>query len=137
MFKKIINPKQELEYRQDGIDNKYLINEGSRAIGLFAMTKDQQVPAQLSMQDICFYVIEGALQINAEEKTFLLEEGNLLLIPKSCAYTLKVIENVKILTVRLWITVCFFINFFTHVYAKLGKQIREDKAYIEAYKRKQ
>ena len=54
MFKKIINPKQELEYRQDGIDNKYLINEGSRAIGLFAMTKDQQVPAQLSMQDICF-----------------------------------------------------------------------------------
>ena len=101
MFKKIINPKQELEYRQDSIDNKYLINEGIRAIGLFAMTKDQQVPAQLSMQDICFYVIEGILQINAEEKTFLLEEGNLLLIPKSCAYTLKVMENVKILTVRL------------------------------------
>ena len=101
MYKKIINPKQELEYRQDGIDNKYLINEGSRAIGLFAMTKDQQVPAQMAMQDICFYVIEGTLQINAEEKTFLLGEGFLILIPKNCAYSLKVIENTKILTARL------------------------------------
>ncbi len=101
MYKKIINPGQELEFRSDSIDNKYLINEGQRAIGLFAMTKEQQVPAQISMQDICFYVIEGTLQIKADEKTFLLEEGNLILIPKSCAYTLNVIDNVKILTVRL------------------------------------
>ena len=101
MYKKIINPGQELEFRSDSIDNKYLINEGQRAIGLFAMTKEQQVPAQISMQDICFYVIEGTLQIKAEEKTFLLEEGNLILIPKSCAYTLNVINKIKILTVRL------------------------------------
>lgn len=101
MYKKIINPGQELEFRSDSIDNKYLINEGQRAIGLFAMTKEQQVPAQISMQDICFYVIEGTLQINAEEKTFLLGEGFLILIPKNCANTLKVIENTKILTARL------------------------------------
>lgn len=101
MFKKIIIPKEELEYRNDGIENKYLINEGNRAIGLFALTKEQAVPAQISLQDVLFYIIEGIVEINLEDKTFRLEEGNMLLIPKTSAYNFNVIENAKILTVRI------------------------------------
>ena len=57
MFKKIIVPKEELHYRNDSIENKYLINEGNRALGLFAATAQTVVPAQISPQDICFYAI--------------------------------------------------------------------------------
>lgn len=101
MFKKIINPIELLEYRKDGIDNKYLINEGSRAIGIFAATAGVVIPTQISPQDVCFYVIEGKLAIQTEDKFFELNEQEMILIPKTTAYTLNFTENAKIFTVRL------------------------------------
>lgn len=101
MFKKIIIPKDELIYRLDGIDNKYLINEGCRAIGLFAATEKTVVPAQISPQDICFYVLEGKVEICTDDKLFQLKQEEMILIPKTSAFTLSFIENAKILTVRL------------------------------------
>lgn len=101
MFKKIINPIEELNYRVDGIDNKYLIYEGSRALGLFAATEGAVVPAQISPQDICFYVLEGSIQINTEDKLFDLKSGELVLIPKTSAFTITFPENAKVLAIRL------------------------------------
>lgn len=101
MFKKIINPIQELEYRLDGIDNKYLINEGNRAIGLFAATAGVVVPSQISPQDICFFVLEGKLEIRMDDKFFDLKTGEMVLIPKTSAFTLNFPENTKVLTARL------------------------------------
>lgn len=101
MFKKIMNPTELLEYRKDGIDNKYLINEGSRAIGLFAVTSGVIIPTQISLQDVCFYVIEGQLEIQTDDKIFELNEKEMILIPKTTAYTLNFNENSKIFTVRL------------------------------------
>ena len=101
MFKKIIVPKEELHYRNDGIENKYLINEGSRAVGLFAATAGTVVPAQISPQDVCFYIIEGRIQIKTDDKIFEMQEGNLILIPKTSAFTLNFLENTKIFTARL------------------------------------
>ena len=101
MFKKIIVPKEELHYRNDGIENKYLINEGNRALGIFAATAGTVVPTQISPQDVCFYVIEGRIEINTDDKKFEMEEGDLLLVPKTSAFTLNFLENTKILTARL------------------------------------
>lgn len=101
MFKKIILPLEELQYRIDGIDNKYLINEGNRAIGLFAATAGVIVPTQISPQDICFYILEGRMEINMEDKIFELKTGEMLLIPKTSAYTINFIENTKSMTIRI------------------------------------
>ena len=101
MFKKIIVPKEELHYRNDGIENKYLINEGNRALGIFAATGGSIVPTQISPQDVCFYVIEGRIEIKTDDKKFEMKEGDLLLVPKTSAFTLNFLENTKILTARL------------------------------------
>ena len=101
MFKKIINPIDELNYRIDGIDNKYLINEGKRSLGIFAATKGVIVPSQLTISDICFYILEGSIEILMEDKTFVLKSGELLLIPDSTAYTLNFIENAKVIAIRM------------------------------------
>ena len=52
MYKKIIIPKEELHYRLNSVDTRYIINEGDRAIGFFAATKDLVVPTQISPRDI-------------------------------------------------------------------------------------
>lgn len=101
MFKKIIVPLEELQYRQDGIDNKYIINEGSRALGLFAGTAGLSIPAQISPQDICFFVLEGKMELSTDDKVFMLNAGELLLIPKTSAFTLNFVENSKVFTTRL------------------------------------
>lgn len=101
MFKKIINPIKELNYRQDGIDNKYLINEGNRAVGLFASTAEMIVPSQISPQDVLFFVLEGKIEISMDDKVFELKKGEMILIPKTSAFSIKFIENTKILTTRL------------------------------------
>lgn len=101
MFKKVINPIELLEYRKDGIDNKYLINEGNRAIGIFAATSGITIPTQISPQDICFYVIEGKMELQTDAKVFELNTQDMILMPKTTAYTLNFKENSKIFTVRL------------------------------------
>lgn len=100
MFKKIIIPNEEIQYRQDSIDNKYLINEGNRALGIFAAAAGTVVPTQILPQDVCFYILEGKMDINTDDKTFCMKQGDLLLIPKTSAFNLNFIENAKVLTVR-------------------------------------
>ena len=101
MFKKIIAPLEELQYQKDGFDIKYLINEGSRAIGMFAITKNMEIPAQISAQDVFFYVLEGHLSIILDDKSFDMKSSEALLIPKMTAYTIKMTENAKFMTARL------------------------------------
>lgn len=101
MFKKIIVPLEELHYRADGIENKYLLNEGARSIGLFAMNKGQQLPAQINPQDICIYALEGNFEIGMDDKIFNMKAGELILIPKTSAHTIKMIEDSKLFVVRL------------------------------------
>lgn len=101
MYKKIINPISELNYRIDGIDNKFLINEGKRSIGIFAATKGIVVPSQMTISDLCFYILEGNLEISIDERSFSLNAGEMLLIPSSTAYTLNFIENAKIIAIRI------------------------------------
>lgn len=101
MFKKIIIPLEELQYRNDGFDNKYLINEGNRSISLFAITKGQEIPAQIAPNDICIYILEGSVEIGMDEKIFNMKSGELLLIPKASTYTIKITENAKLFIVRM------------------------------------
>ena len=101
MFKKIINPIEELNYRVDGIDNKYLINDGQKALGLFAATSGVVVPTQISPQDVSFFVVKGEIEISTDDKIFGLKKGDLLLIPKTSAFTISFVENSKILTTRM------------------------------------
>ena len=70
MFKKIINPNEELSYKLNSVDTRYLINEGDKSIGVFAATKDLSVPTQISPQNICFFVTEGEIQITVDDKVF-------------------------------------------------------------------
>ena len=101
MYKKIINPIAELNYRVDGIDNKYLINEGKRSLGMFAATQGIIVPSQITTGDLAFYILEGAMEIRLEDKIFTLKSGEMLLIPNSTAYSLNFTENAKIMTMRM------------------------------------
>lgn len=101
MYKKIICPSTDLHYRLDGFENIYLINEGDRSLSLFALPKNQKIPTQISPQNICFYIIEGNLEISMDEKVFDIKAGEMLLVPKTSAYTIKVIENTKTLIIRM------------------------------------
>ena len=100
MFKKIIVPLEELQYRLGSIDNKYLINEGNRALGLFAAIAGTAIQPQISPQDVCFYVLEGSIEILTDDKIFAMKAGDMVLIPKTSAFNIKFIENSKIFTVR-------------------------------------
>ena len=100
-YKKIITPIKEVDYRLDGIDNKYLINEGKRSLGVFAATKGVVVPTQIAAGEICFYILEGSLEILNDDKTFLLKAGDMLLIPHSCTYSLNFVENAKAIAIRM------------------------------------
>lgn len=101
MFKKIMKPIDELNYRSDGIDTKYILNEGERAIGMFAAAKNMIVPTQISPQNVSFFILEGTVEISLEDKYFVLHAGELLLIPKTSAYSIKFPEDAKALFMRL------------------------------------
>lgn len=101
MFKKIINPNEELSYKLNSVDTRYLINEGDKSIGIFAATKDLSVPTQISPQNICFFVTEGEIQITVDDKVFDIKQNEMILIPKTSAYTINFIQDSKAFFVRI------------------------------------
>lgn len=101
MYKKIIVPLEELHYRVDGVENKYLISENNRSIGLFAVNKDYVIPAQIAPQDLCVYVFEGNIEIELDDKIFNMKKGELILVPKATVYTFKLVESSKLLIIRI------------------------------------
>lgn len=101
MYKKIINPKEELKYRLNSVDTRYILNEGNRSIGIFSATKGVDVPTQISPQDICFLVLEGSINFSLEDKFFELKENELILIPKTSAYTIKFAKDSKAIFIRV------------------------------------
>lgn len=100
MYKKIINPKDELNFRLDSIENKYLINDSNRALGFFAATAGTIIPTQISSKDLCYYVMDGQININSEEKSFDLQKEELILIPHANPYNIHFKENAKVLFIR-------------------------------------
>lgn len=101
MYKKILNPKDELHYRLNSVDTRYVINEGDRAIGFFSAPKDIVVPTQIAPRDICFYIIEGVVQIAIEDKTFELKKEEMILIPKTNAYDIRFLDDSKAIFTRI------------------------------------
>ena len=101
MYKKIIIPKEELHYRLNSVDTRYVINEGDRAIGFFAATKDMVVPTQISPSDVCFYVIEGNVQISIDDKIFELKNGEMIVVPKINSYKISFLEDSKAIFIRV------------------------------------
>lgn len=101
MYKKIINPKDELHYNLNSVDTRYILNEGDRAIGFFAATKEISVPTQISPGDVCFYVIEGIVKISIEDKIFEVKSSEMILVPKTNAYDISFLEDSKVIFTRI------------------------------------
>ena len=101
MYKKIIKPTELIEYQKGSIDINYFINEGERALGVFAADRDILVPTQIAPKDVSFYILEGKISIKTEDKIFNLSAQEMLLLPKTTSYEITFLEKSKILLIRI------------------------------------
>lgn len=93
--------EQLLDYREDSISSKTLVEKEGGSITLYAFDKAQGLGAHTSPAITGIQIVEGKAEISIEGETSLISEGEYVTIPKDTVFGIHSIQKVKALITRI------------------------------------
>ncbi len=99
---KILSLKDEVAYQPGQIVSKTIMRSDKISISLFAFDKGEGLSAQTSNGDALVVILDGVAEIAVADKTFILNEGDSILIPKFALHSMTAIKPFK-----MYLTIVF------------------------------
>ncbi|MDD3419990.1 MAG: cupin domain-containing protein [Candidatus Gastranaerophilales bacterium] len=100
-FKKIIELKNSLDYQENSIVSKTLINNGNNSVTVFAFDAGQEIAAHSAPVDAMVQVLDGEVEITISGEKFDLKEGDLIIMPKGEPHALLAKSKFKMMLVKI------------------------------------
>lgn len=88
-----------VNYQEKGVVSKEIIRSNCGTITVFAFDKGQGLSPHSAPFDAFVYIIEGKAKIVIEDKEYLLESGDYIIMPKDIPHSLFAQEQFKMLLV--------------------------------------
>ena len=99
-FKEVLNFKNLIEYVEDGVESRTLVQKDDFSMTLFAFEKEEGISAYSMPGDTMIYVYEGITEvIIGENKKFIVQKGETIAIPPNILHSLSVIERAKVMII--------------------------------------
>ena len=95
------NLSKSINYQKGTIVSRTIINKPSGTVTLFAFDKGQGLSEHTAPFDALVYNFDGKAEVIIEEKTHLLEAGEIIIMPANKPHALKAIERFKMLLVMV------------------------------------
>ena len=90
-----------LEYKDNSISSKTLVEKGGGSITLYAFDKAQGLGKHSTPSVTVVQLVEGKAEITVEDQTTLIREGEILTIQADVPFALHAIHKVKVLISRI------------------------------------
>ena len=90
-----------IDYQEDAIVSKTLVDRKTGTITLFAFDKGQGLSEHTVPYDVLIQILEGRARITIESKVLELKEGEAIIMPANGPYTVEAIEKFKMLLVLI------------------------------------
>jgi len=93
--------KGAIEYQENSIVSKALIQKKEGSLSLFAFDKNQALSEHTSPYDAFIYIIEGDALIKIGGKENLVKEGEAIALPKDIPHSVKAEKPFKMLLIMI------------------------------------
>lgn len=97
MFK----PEIEVEYQDNGIVSKRILENAVGGITIFAFDKAQRLSEHTAPFDATIQVIEGKGEILINGKSNILERGQMIVMPANIPHAVNAIEKFKMMLIMI------------------------------------
>ena len=96
-----LNLNNNIEYQNETVVSKTLINKKAGTITLFAFDKDEGLSEHTAPFDAFVYIISGNAEIKIEGKNFNLSAGEFIILPANKPHALKAVKQFKMLLIMI------------------------------------
>ncbi len=93
----IINFKKNIDYAENGIVSKRVLEKSTGNITLFAFDKGQKLSEHSAPFDALIQVAEGKATITIDKEPFMLEAGESIIMPADIPHAVDATEQFKML----------------------------------------
>lgn len=94
---KVFDLTQEIEYSENGIISKRILEKQTGNISLFSFDKGQKLSEHTAPFDAFVQVIEGESEILIDGKSHILKTGNSIIMPAGIPHAVNATERFKMM----------------------------------------
>ena len=98
---KIHDLEKMLDYQEGSVVSRTLINKGEGTITLFSFDKGQGLSEHTAPFDALVYIFDGKAKITISKIDYVLEKGQMILMPANEPHALKALEKYKMMLIMI------------------------------------
>jgi quercetin dioxygenase-like cupin family protein len=97
MKEKVLNSKDLIEYQEDSIVSRMLINKDVGSVTFFAFDEKQKLSEHTAPFDALVQVLDGEAEISISDKRYSLKQGDFIIMPANKPHAVKAIKKFKMI----------------------------------------
>jgi quercetin dioxygenase-like cupin family protein len=101
IFAKPVKLKELVTYQSGAIVSRTLLEKNTGTVTLFAFDQGQALSEHTAPYDAMTIVIEGRVNIKIDGRDFLLDEGQMILMPANKPHALKAATRFKMILIMI------------------------------------
>jgi len=98
---KIHNLNEMLDYQEGSVVSRTLINKDEGTVTLFSFDKGEGLSEHTTPFDALVYIFDGKAKITISKKDYILEKGQMILMPANEPHALKALEKYKMMLIMI------------------------------------
>jgi quercetin dioxygenase-like cupin family protein len=91
------NLKEMIEYQQDSVVSKTIIDKKAGTVTLFAFDEKQGLSEHMAPYDALVQIVDGEADVTISGKTYQVKEGEMIVMPANHPHALKAVTRFKML----------------------------------------
>ncbi len=98
---KIHNLDEMLDYQEGSVVSRTLINKEEGTVTLFSFDKGEGLSEHTTQFDALVYIFDGKAKITISKKDYILEKGQMIIMPANEPHALKALEKYKMMLIMI------------------------------------
>ncbi|MFX0020383.1 MAG: cupin domain-containing protein [Promethearchaeota archaeon] len=90
-----------LDYQEGSVVSRTLIEKNKGTVTLFSFDKDQGLSEHTAPFDALVNVIDGKVKITISKKDYILNKGQMIIMPANEPHALKALERFKMMLIMI------------------------------------
>ncbi|MFX0138124.1 MAG: cupin domain-containing protein [Candidatus Hodarchaeota archaeon] len=97
----IYNLNDMLDYQEGSVVSRTLIDKNEGTVTLFSFDKDQGLSEHTAPFDALVNVIDGKVKITISKEDYILNKGQMIIMPANEPHALKALERFKMMLIMI------------------------------------
>ncbi len=99
--KKVLDLENLLEYQKGSVVSRTLINKDEGTVTLFSFDKGEGLSEHTAPFDALVYILDGKAEIKISSEDFIVNEGQMIIMPANQPHALKALEKFKMMLIMI------------------------------------